>query len=149
MKFRRKGRVQGWVGNVGKGKGLSGVGWEQRGGMQERTFSYTIAITKMSCSEGSTQKSGPQITWGAHKTKDTAQEQPLCRRMAECINKRDAAGTNMGRYYKCKECAFECGTRAACIAHARRKYTNELICPCNYCGSFYAHSADTTETPCK
>ena len=63
--------------------------------------------------------------------------------MAEHINKRDAAGTNIGRYYKCKECAFECDTRTACVAHARRKHTDELIGPCNYCGSFYAHSADT------
>ena len=63
----------------GKGKGLSGP-VSSREGMQERTFSYTITITKTSCSEGSTQKSGPQIAWGSHKNKDTAQEQPLCRR---------------------------------------------------------------------
>ena len=63
--------------------------------------------------------------------------------MAECINIRDAVGTNIRRYYKCKECAFECATMAACVAHARREHTDELIGPCDYCGSFYAHSADT------
>ena len=62
--------------------------------------------------------------------------------MAECINIRDAVGTNIGWYYKCKECAFECATRAACVAHACREHTDELIGPCDYCGSFYAHSAD-------
>ena len=63
--------------------------------------------------------------------------------MAEHINIRDAVGTNIRHYYKCKECAFECATRAACIAHARREHTDELIGPCEYCGSSYAHSADT------
>ena len=63
--------------------------------------------------------------------------------MAQCINIKDAEGTNIGRYYKCKECGFECATKAACIAHACREHTNKLIGPCEYCGSFYAHSADT------
>ena len=63
--------------------------------------------------------------------------------MAERINIRDAVGTNIGRYYKCKECTFECATRAACVAHACREHTDELIGPCDYCGSFYAHSTDT------
>ena len=62
--------------------------------------------------------------------------------MAERINIRDAVSTNIRWYYKCKDCAFECATRAACVAHARREHTDELIGPCNYCGSFYAHSAD-------
>ena len=63
--------------------------------------------------------------------------------MAECINIRDAFGTNIGRYYKCKECTFKCATRAACVAHVCREHTDKLIGPCDYCGSFYAHSADT------
>ena len=63
--------------------------------------------------------------------------------IAERINIRDAVSTNIGWYYKCKECAFECATRAACVAHARREHTNKLIGPCDYCRSFYAHSADT------
>ena len=65
--------------------------------------------------------------------------------MAECINIRDAVGTNIGHYYKCKECAFECATRAAFVAHAHREHTDKLIGPCDYCGSFYAHSADMME----
>ena len=63
--------------------------------------------------------------------------------MAERINIRDAVSTNIGWYYKCKECTFGCPTRAACVAHACREHTNELIGPCDYCGSFCAHSADT------
>ena len=38
--------------------------------------------------------------------------------MAEHINIRDAVGTNIGWYYKRKECTFECATRAACVSHA-------------------------------
>ena len=52
-------------------------------------------------------------------------------------------GAMIGRCYRCKECAFECATRAACVAHARRKHTDELIGPCDYCGTYYAHSADS------
>ena len=63
--------------------------------------------------------------------------------MAECINIGDAVGTNIGQYYKCKECSSECATRAACVAHAHREHTNKLIGPYDYCGSFHAHSADT------
>ena len=62
--------------------------------------------------------------------------------MAEHVNIRDAIGTNIGQYYKCNECTFECATRAVCVAHARREHTDELIGPCDYCGSFYAHTAD-------
>ena len=47
--------------------------------------------------------------------------------MAERINIRDAVGTNIRWYYKCKECAFECATRAACVAHAHREHTDKLI----------------------
>ena len=63
--------------------------------------------------------------------------------MAQRINIKDAEGTNIGCYYKCKECGFECATRVACVAHACREHTDKLIGPCKYCGSFYAHSADT------
>ena len=63
--------------------------------------------------------------------------------MVERVNKRNAVGIKIGHFYRCKECTFECATRAACIAHARRKHTNELIGPCNYCGTYYAHSADS------
>ena len=63
--------------------------------------------------------------------------------MVERVNQKIEVGTTIGHCYCCKECAFECATRAACIAHARRKHTNELIGPCDYCGTYYAHSADS------
>ena len=63
--------------------------------------------------------------------------------MALCVNIKGAKGTNIGHYYTCTECGFECSTKAACIAHAHREHTDELIGPCEYCGSFYAHSVDT------
>ena len=63
--------------------------------------------------------------------------------MVECVNKNNEVGATIGHCYHCKECAFECATRAACIAHARRKHTDELIGPCDYCGTYYAHSADS------
>ena len=62
--------------------------------------------------------------------------------MVEQVNKKNEVGTMIGHSYCCKECAFDCTTRAACIAHARRKHTNELIGSCDYCGTYYAHSAD-------
>ena len=63
--------------------------------------------------------------------------------MAERINIKDEDGTNIGHYYKCKQCGFDCGTKAACVAHTHREHTDERIGPCKYCGTFYAHSADT------
>ena len=62
--------------------------------------------------------------------------------MGLCMNIKGAEGTNIGHYYTCTECRFECAIRAACIAQAHREHTNELIGPCEYCGSFYAYSAD-------
>ena len=63
--------------------------------------------------------------------------------MVEWVNKENEVGTTIGHCYRCKECTFECATRAACVAHARRKHTDELIGPCDYCGTYYAHSADS------
>ena len=63
--------------------------------------------------------------------------------MVERVNKKNEVGTMIGRCYCCKECTFECATRAACVAHARRKHTDKLIGPCDYCGTYYAHSADS------
>ena len=63
--------------------------------------------------------------------------------MVEQINKKNEVGITIGHCYRCKECTFECATRAACVAHARRKHTDELIGPCDYCGTYYAHSADS------
>ena len=63
--------------------------------------------------------------------------------MVQRENIKNEVGTTIGRCYRCKECTFECATRAACVAHARRKHTYELIGPCDYCGTYYAHSADS------
>ena len=63
--------------------------------------------------------------------------------MVEWENKKNEVGTTIGCCYHCKECTFECATGAACIAHACRKHTDELIGPCNYCGTYYAHLADS------
>ena len=63
--------------------------------------------------------------------------------MVQRENIKNEVGTTIGRCYRCKECTFECATRAACVAHARRKHTDELIGPCDYCGTYYAHSADS------
>ena len=102
--------------------------------------SYTIAITKMSCSEGSTQKCGPQITWGTHKKR--------CHSRTIIVQKERQNVLTSGMQLALtldviiKECAFECATRAACVAHSHRAHTDKLTGPCDYCGSFYAHSAD-------
>ena len=54
--------------------------------------------------------------------------------MVEHVNKKNEVGATI---------AFECATRAACVAHVRRKHTNKLIGPCDYCETYYAHSADS------
>ena len=63
--------------------------------------------------------------------------------MVQQENIKNEVGTMIGHCYHCKECTFECATRAACVAHARRKHTDELIGPCDYCGTYYAHAADS------
>ena len=63
--------------------------------------------------------------------------------MVQWENKKNEIDTTIGRCYRCKECTFECATRATCVAHASRKHTGELIGPCDYCGTYYAHSADS------
>ena len=63
--------------------------------------------------------------------------------MVKQINKKNEVGATIGHCYRCKECTFECATRAACVAHAHRKHTDELIGPCDYCGTYYALSADS------
>ena len=128
----------------GKGKGLSGVGMGAAGRGCKRECSATLSPSpKHHAQKDPCKKVVPRLP-GVHiKTKIPLKNNHCAEGMAECINKRDAAGTNIRLYYKCKECTFECGTRAACVAHACRKHTDELIGPCDYCGSFYAHSADT------
>ena len=63
--------------------------------------------------------------------------------MVQRQNIKNEVGTMIGHCYSCKECAFECATRATCVAHVRRKHTDELIGPCDYCGTYYAHLADS------
>ena len=67
----------------------------------------------------------------------------VAKTMADHVNIKGEAGNNIGRYYKCKQCGFDCGTRAACVAHACREHTDKRIGPCKYCGTFYTHSVNT------
>ena len=101
----------------GKGKGMSGVGLGAAGRGCERKHSATPSPSP---------KRHAQPFHTMHRAEG----------MVEHVNKKNA-------FYRCKECTFECGTRAACVAHARRKHTDELIGPCDYCGTYYAHSADS------
>ena len=81
---------------------------------------------------------------GVHiKAKMPVQTTHRAEGMVQHHNIKNEVGGTIGRCYRCKDCAFKCATRAACIAHARRKHTNELIGPCDYCGIYYVHSADT------
>ena len=108
----------------GKGKGMSGVGMGAVGRGCKRKRSATPSPS-------------PKCHAQPFHTRHHAEG------MVECVNKRNAVGIKIGHFYRCKECTFECGTRAACIAHACRKHTNELIGPCDYCETYYAHSADS------
>ena len=40
--------------------------------------------------------------------------------MVQRQNIKNEVGATIGRCYSCKQCAFECATRAACVAHARK-----------------------------
>ena len=77
------------------------------------------------------------------KAKMSVQTTHRAEGMVQRENIKNEVGTTIGCCYHCKEGAFECATRAACVAHARRKHTDELIGPCDYCGTYYAHSADS------
>ena len=86
----------------------------------------------------------PPRSPGVHiKAKMPVQTTHRAEGMVQRHNIKNEVGATIGRCYRCMECAFKCATRAACIAHARRKHTDELIGPCDYCGIYYAHSADT------
>ena len=86
----------------------------------------------------------PPRSPGVHiKAKMPVQTTHHAEGMVQRENIKNEVGTTIGRCYRCKECTFECATRAACVAHARRKHTNELIGPCDYCGTYYAHLADS------
>ena len=108
----------------GKGKGMSGVGMGAAGRGCKRKHSATPSPSP---------KHHAQPFQTTHRAEG----------MVECVNKRNAVGIKIRHFYRCKECTFECGTRAACVAHARRKDTDELIGPCDYCGTYYTHSADS------
>ena len=108
----------------GKGKGMSGVGMRAAGRGCKRKCSATPSPSP---------KRHAQPFHTTHRAEG----------MVEHVNKRNAVGIKIGHFYRCKECTFECATRAACVAHARRKHTDKLIGPCDYCGTYYAHSADS------
>ena len=86
----------------------------------------------------------PPRSPGVHiKAKMPVQTTHHAEGMVQWENIKNEVGTTIGRCYCCKECTFECATRATCVAHARKKHTDELIGPCDYCGPYYAHSADS------
>ena len=85
----------------------------------------------------------PRLPGVRIKAKMPCQTMHRAEGMVERVNKKNEVGAMIGQCYCCKECAFECATRAACVAHARRKHTDELVGPCDYCGTYYAHSADS------
>ena len=84
----------------------------------------------------------PRLPGVRIKAKMPVQTMHRAEGMVEWVNQKNEVGAMIGCSYHCTECAFECTTRAACVAHARRKHTDEWIGPCDYCGNFYAHSAD-------
>ena len=86
----------------------------------------------------------PPRSPGVHiKAKMPVQTTHRAEGMVQRENIKNEVGTMIGRCYRCKECTFECATRATCVAHTRRKHTDELIGSCYYCGTYYAHSADS------
>ena len=161
VKFKRKGGSGMGKGMRGKGKGMSGVGMGAVGmgcKRQPKEIEHHYRKRKNIVREHpATPSPSPRCHVQKDPCKNVVSRSPgvhikkkmllmnthLAEGMAERINMRDAVGTKIGQYYKHKECTFECATRAACVAHAPREHTDELIGPCNYCGKFYAHSADT------
>ena len=130
------------VGEIPKeGEGL-GMGKGMRGSKRKRSATPSPTPTH-DTPEDPHKKVVPRSP-GVHiKAKIPVQTTHRAEGMVERVNKKNEVGTTIGHCYRCKECAFECATRAACVAHARRKHTDELIGPCDYCGTYYAHSADS------
>ena len=130
------------VGEIVKEEEGSGMGKEMRG--SKRKCSATPPPTPThDTPENPHKKVVPRLP-GMHITaKMPAQTMHHAEGMVEWVNKKNEVGTTIRHCYCCKECAFECATRATCIAHAHRKHTDELIGPCDYCGTYYAHSADS------
>ena len=130
------------VGVIPKEGEGSGMGKGMRGSKRKRSATPLPTPTH-DTPEDPRKKVVPRSP-GVHiKAKMPVQTMHRAEGMVEWVNKKNEVGTMIGRCYRCKECAFECATRATCIAHARRKHTDELIGPCDYCGIYYAHSADS------
>ena len=123
------------VGEILKEGEGSGMGKGMRGSKRKQSASPSSTLTH--------EKVVPRSPGVRIKAKMPSQTTHRAEGLVERVNKKNEVGTTIGRCYHCKECAFECATRAACVAHARRKHTDELIGPCNYCGTYYAHSADS------
>ena len=138
VKFREKGWVQSRKGGVGEipkeGEG-SGMGKGMRGSKRKWSASPSSTPTH--------EKVVPRSPGVCIKAKMPSQTTHCAESMVKRVNKKNEVGPTIGHCYRCKECAFECATRAACVAHAGRKHTEELIGPCDYCGTYYAHLADS------
>ena len=128
----------------GKGKGMTGAGMGAAGRGCKRKHSATpLPLPTHDTQEDPHKKVVPRSPGVCIKTKMPFQTTHRAEGMVEHVNKKNEVCATIGHCYCCKECAFECATRAACVAHARRKHTNELISPCDYCETYYAHSADS------
>ena len=127
----------------GKHKGMGGVGMGEAGRGSKRKHSATPSPPPTHDTlEDPCKKVVPRSP-GVHiKAKMPFQTTHHAKGMVEQVNKKNEVGATIGCSYRCKKCTFECTTRAACVAHAHRKHTDELIGPCDYCGTYYAHSAD-------
>ena len=127
----------------GKHKGMGGAGVGAAGRGSKRKCSATPSPPPThDTPEDPCKKVVPRSPRVRIKEKMPFQTTHHAEGMVEQVNKKNEVGTTIGHSYRCKKCTFECTTRAACIAHAHRKHTNELMGPCNYCGTYYAHSAD-------
>ena len=113
------------VGKIPKEGEGSGMGEGMRG--SKRKCSATL--------EEPRKKVVPRSPGVRIKAKMPVQTMHRAEGMVERVNKKNEVGTTIGRCYRCKECT--------CVAHAHRKHTNKLIGPCDYCGTYYAHSADS------
>ena len=126
----------------GKGKGMSGAGMgavgigckKQPKEIEHRYRKYKNIVRECPATPSPSPKDHvqkdpcknvvPTLT-GVHTQKKMPPKyNHRAEEMPQRINIKDVEGTNIGRYYKCKECGFECATRAACIAHACREHTD-------------------------
>ena len=127
----------------GKRKGLGGAGMGAAGRGSKRKRSATPSPPPThDTPEDPHENVVPRSPGVRIKAKMPFQTMHHAKGMVEWVNKKNEVGTTIGCCYHCQECTFQCTTRAACIAHVRRKHTDELIGPCDYCGTYYAHLAD-------